>query len=161
MVQANGIRCAGHKTVHAQCRSHRRSEEETVSAQSRALHCFLTVAHFHSVFCRKAAYDKKQAKRVRDRLAVAAGTATQEQWNSVSAFICLKRAQLMLQIPHTSVQRQVTLTNRRDFNHLAAVLRSMKRFEPLSYALVSPFFLQCSLYFPPLLTSLYTGSRLL
>jgi len=73
------------------------------------------------------------------REAVAAGTATEEQWNSVSAFTCLKRAQLM-QIPHTSVQRQVTLANRRDFNHLAAVLRSLKRFEPLSYAQVSPFF---------------------
>jgi hypothetical protein len=47
---------------------------------------FLTI----SVFCRQTAYDKKQEKRKHDREAVAAGTATDEQWNSGTAFICLK-----------------------------------------------------------------------
>ena len=39
--------------------------------------------------------------------------------------------------PHTCVQRQVTLTNRQDFNDLAAMLRGMRDMDPAAYARVS------------------------
>ncbi len=38
---------------------------------------------------------------------------------------------------HACVQRQVTLTNRQEFNDLAAMLRGMRDMDPAAYAEVS------------------------
>ena len=71
----------------------------------------------------------KQQNRIDDRAAVAAGDFTVEQFNRVrtACFLCTRRLTRLW-------QHQTLKLNERATHHLAAMLRSMRQFDPVAYA---------------------------